>query len=187
MTKQLDTPRRRRTARRDLSGLGAFLGGSELADAERAYEELQTAFAQPLRVPRRMGRNSGDAEDGRAAPRAYDDPEGLLGHIARPSVQLNKISSGTQGGQLEQSGGPSRQMYPRHSPLGDIDGGSSHPAFAEQMEQSLQEECHIKQKFPSPDGGWICIYECPGASDYVVHTGFGVACPATVLKPWWLG
>jgi hypothetical protein len=86
MTKLLDAYRRRRTARRDRSGLGASLGGSGLADAERAYEELQAAFAAPLHLERNSvphAQNGRRAEDSGAAPRVRDESGGLLGHLFR--------------------------------------------------------------------------------------------------------
>ena len=53
--------------------------------------------------------------------------------------------------------------------------------------QSFVENCHLKQEFPSPDGGRICIYECPYTSDHIHHTGFGESCPPSMQKPGWLG
>jgi hypothetical protein len=51
----MDFDERKQVRRRKRSSLSAYLGGAETAEAERAHQELQAAFARPLGLPGRQG------------------------------------------------------------------------------------------------------------------------------------
>jgi hypothetical protein len=60
----MDFDERKQVRGRKRSSLSTYLGGIEAAEAERAYQELQAAFARPLGLPRRRGGNEAGGQRG---------------------------------------------------------------------------------------------------------------------------
>src|SRR3954471_8702713 len=97
MAKLFDS-HRRLAERRDRSSIGAFLGGRASIDRERAYKELQAAFAEPLHLSRDPERISRRAEGGRTAPQVHDEPGGLLGLRSNAKISSNSGAPGDPSG-----------------------------------------------------------------------------------------
>ena len=140
------------------SGLGGYLEPRQLAQTDNRPRANGAWYEQLAQ-----------ALTARLDPSNYRSPEPL-------SMRLGS------GNQADVNNSPLPYVDPKRlRPLGPMS-VPSRPG-----RQSFVENCHLKQEFPSPDGGRICIYECPYTSDHIHHTGFGEPCPPSIQKPWWLG
>jgi hypothetical protein len=187
----MDFDERKQVRGRKRSSLGEYLGGAEAVEAERAYQELQAAFARPLGLPRRHGRNgasgSPDCNCGNGGCECHEG--GLLGQL--PSTRTNAARSGSNPraeareehaskrvGGLMGDPAPNQELqfahdtgYNSHRDYGgatnrlaepERTGLPDRPVGSSERQLAQGSLCYL-DRFGTLGGANRCIYWCPGS------------------------